>query len=168
MVGIDGKVERILEANAQLSRLFAVRQTLEPFRCDPSDEASIQEFGTYCSVRRTSHHYTLAGDNIPVGSLLHRLHYATEGVFLQLMNLLRYSAWLTRQDNQESITLSTLAAAFDKRLAKHIKKKSNPFLAAPNEAFIAAEAANDERPATGTFSHRKRRNPSAAEVLQAR
>lgn len=167
VVGIDGKVERILEANAQLSRLFAVRQTLEPFRCDPSDEASIQEFGQF--VQYAEQAITIP---LPVTisrlELLHRLHYATEGVVGNLMNLLRYSAWLTRQDNQESITLSTLAAAFDKRLAKHIKKKSNPFLAAPNEAFIAAEAANDERPATGTFSHRKRRNPSAAEVLQAR
>ena len=34
VVGIEGKVERILETNAQLSRLFAVRQTLQPFRFD--------------------------------------------------------------------------------------------------------------------------------------
>jgi len=31
VVGIDGKVERILDANAQLSRLFAVRQTWNHF-----------------------------------------------------------------------------------------------------------------------------------------
>jgi len=135
--------------------------------CDPSDGASIQEFGRFVQYGRTSHRYTLPV-TISRVELLHRLHYATEGVVGNLMNLLRYSAWLTRQDNQESITLSALATAFHKRLAKHIKKNSNPFLAAPNEAFIATETANDERPATDTFPHRKRRNPSAAEVLRAR
>ncbi len=167
VVGIEGKVERILEANAQLSRLFAVRQTLKPFRCDPSDETSIQEFGRF-----VQHAEQAIGVPLPVTisrlELLHRLHYATEGVVGNLMNLLRYATLLTRQYDQESITLSTLANAFDKRLAKHLKKKSNPFLVAPNERFITTEMPSIESQTTGSFSHRKRRNPSAAEVLQTR
>jgi hypothetical protein len=167
VVGIEGKVERILEANAQLSRLFAVRQTLEPFRCDPSDEASIQEFGRFVQ-------YAEQAISVPLPvtisrlELLLRLHYATEGVVGNLMNLLRYATLLTRQYDQESITLPTLATAFDKRLAKHLKKNSNPFLTAPNEGFTAPESTNDERSTTSAFSHRKRRNPSAAKTLQAR
>ena len=47
VVGIEGKVERILETNAQLSRLFAVRQRLAPFACDPQDEASLEEFARF-------------------------------------------------------------------------------------------------------------------------
>jgi hypothetical protein len=105
VVGIEGKVERILEANAQLSRLFAVRQTLQPFRCDPSDETSIHEFGRFVQYAEQ-----VIGMPLPVTlprlELLYRLHYATEGVVGNLMNLLRYAAWLTRQRNQEAITLT--------------------------------------------------------------
>jgi hypothetical protein len=166
VVGIEGKVERILETNAQLSRLFALRQTLEPFRCDPSDEASIQEFGRFVQYAEQA-----IGMPLPVTlsrvELLHRLYYATEGVVGNLMNLLRYTAWLTQQYGQEAITLSTLATAFDKRLAKHIKKKFNPFLAAPNETFVTAEIAKGKDPTPDTFSDRKRR-VSAAEVLKTR
>ena len=167
VVGIEGKVERILETNAQLSRLFAVRQTLEPFRCDPSDETSIQEFGRFVQYAEQA-----IGVPLPVTisrlELLHRMHYATEGVVGNLMNLLRYATLLTRQSDQKSITLSSLATAFDKRLAKHLKKKSNPFLTAPNEGFIAPETTSIESQTTGEFLYGKRRNPSAAKVLQAR
>jgi hypothetical protein len=161
VVGIEGKVERILETNSQLSRLFAVRQTLEPFRCDPSDENSLREFSRF--VQYTEQ---VIGMPLPVAlsrlELLYRLHYATEGVVGNLMNLLRYAAWLARQKNQAAITLPILATAFDKRLAKHIKKNANPFLTAPNEAFVAEPMANSEN------STKKQRLPSAAEVLQAR
>lgn len=165
VVGIEGKVERILETNAQLSRLFALRQTLEPFRCDPSDENSLQEFARFVQYAEQ-----VMGMPLPVTlprlELLYRLHYATEGVVGNLMNLLRYATWLTRQYNQEAITLPILAAAFDKRLAKHVKKKANPFLVAPNEAFVAETMSDVEKP-TGAFPDKKRRQPTAAEVLQA-
>jgi len=161
VVGIEGKVERILETNSQLSRLFAVRQTLEPFRCDPSDENSLREFSRF--VQYTEQ---VIGMPLPVAlsrlELLYRLHYVTEGVVGNLMNLLRYAAWLARQQNQAAITLPILATAFDKRLAKHIKKNANPFLTAPNEAFVAEPMANSEN------STKKQHLPSAAEVLQAR
>lgn len=162
VVGIEGKVERILEANAQLSRLFAVRQTLAPFRCDPLDDSSIQEFGLF-----VQHAEQAIGASLPVTiprlELLYRLYYATEGVVGNLMNLLRYTALLTRQRDQNIITLSDLADAFDKRLAKHVKKK-NPFLTDPNKAFIVKEVVTDGTLTTG----RKQRQPSASEVLKTR
>jgi hypothetical protein len=161
VVGIEGKVECILEANSQLSRLFAVRQILEPFRYDPCDETSVQEFARFVQYAEQ-----VIGMPLPVTlprlELLHRLHYATGGVVGNLMNLLRYAAWFTRQGNQEAVTLPILAKAFDKRLAKHLKKLINPFLVAPNEAFTAKTVDRDENPAC------KRRQPSATEVLQAR
>jgi hypothetical protein len=167
VVGIEGKVECILEANAQLSRLFALRQALEPFRYDPSDESSIQEFGRFVQYAEQA-----IGVPLPVAiprlELLHRLYNATDGVVGNLMNLLRYATLLTRQDDQEAITLSTLATAFNKRLAKHLKKKSNPFLITPNEDSIAAETTKAESSPTRVISQRKRRAPSAAEILQAR
>jgi hypothetical protein len=161
VVGIEGKVERILEANAQLSRLFAMRQTLEPFRCDPGDEASLQEFAHFVQYAEQVIGMPLPG-TLPRLELLHRLHYATEGVVGNLMNLLRYAAWLARQGHQETIILPSLATAFDKRLAKHLKKATNPFLSAPNEAFPVEPMDKDEN------LTRMRRQLSAAEVLQAR
>jgi len=135
VVGIDGKVERILEANAQLSRLFAVRQTLTPFRCDPTDAASVQEFARFVQYAEQAIAMPLP-TTLPRLELIQRLHEATQGVVGNLMNLLRYAAWLTQQQPQAAqsvsatptIALATLAAAYDKRLAKHLKRPANPFL----------------------------------------
>lgn len=160
VVGIEGKVERILETNAQLSRLFAVRQTLQPFRFDSSDEASIQEFARFVQYSEQVIDMPLP-TALPRLELLYRLHYATEGVVGNLMNLLRYAAWLTRQRNQEAMSLPTLATAFEKRLAKHVKKTTNPFLTAPNEVFVAEPMDSDVSPT------RMRRQPSAADILHS-
>jgi len=135
VVGIDGKVERILEANAQLSRLFAVRQTLAPFRCDPTDAASVQEFARFVQYAEQAIAMPLP-TTLPRLELIQRLHEATQGVVGNLMNLLRYAAWLTQQQPPaaqpgsptSTIALATLAAAYDKRLAKHLKRPANPFL----------------------------------------
>jgi hypothetical protein len=160
VVGIEGKVERILETNAQLSRLFAVRQTLQPFRFDPSDAASIQEFGRFVLYAEQVIAMPLP-TTLPRLELLHRLHYATGGVVGNLMNWLRYTAWLTRQRNQVAITWPTLADAFDKRLAKHVKKTANPFLSPQDEVFAAQPTESDENPT------RMWRQPSATEVLHS-
>ncbi len=148
VVGIEGKVERILETNAQLSRLFAVRQTLQPFRFDLSDEASIQEFARFVQYAEQVIAISLPMA-LPRLELLHRLYYATNGVVGNLMNLLRYAAWLTRQSNQNAMTLSTLANAFDKRLAKHVRKTANPFLTPQNEGFVAEPGNSEENSTRG-------------------
>jgi len=135
VVGIEGKVERILEANAQLSRLFAARQTLEPLRYEPSPEASLPEFARF--VQYAAEALTIGlPDTLPRDELMLRLHLATGGVVGNLMNLLRYAAWLTRQQQQDTIALPTLAAAFDKRLSKHLKHRPNPFLNTPGEPIV--------------------------------
>ena len=84
------------------------------------------------------------------------------------MNLLRYSAWLAQQQQQESITLPLLAAAFEKRLSKHIKGKANPFQATPNEFWVVPALANtgDHRPEAPSATKRQRKS-AASEVLKA-
>lgn len=47
VIGIEGKVELILKANAQLSRLFAVRETLTSFEWDLVNPDTIQEFADF-------------------------------------------------------------------------------------------------------------------------
>jgi len=160
VVGIEGKVERILEANAQLSRLFAARQTLTPLHYHQTDEASLQEFARF--VQYTEEALVIAlPDTLSRAELLRRLHVATRGVVGNLMNLLRYAAWLTRQQQQDTIALSTLAAAYDKRLSKHLKNQPNPFISAPGEPIASIPAPQ----ATAELPQRKRRN-SVAEVLK--
>jgi hypothetical protein len=166
VVGIDGKVERILDANAQLSRLFAVRQTLAPFDCDPTNEASMQEFARFISYAEKITTIPLA-TALPRLELLQRLHYATDGVMGNLMNLLRYSAWLAQQQHQGTITLPFLAAAFEKRLARHVKGKMNPFLSFPEASGKPANPVNsNELPAESAPAKKKRRKSVVTETLK--
>jgi hypothetical protein len=165
VVGIAGQVECILESNAQLSRLFAVRETLKPFRCDPADETSIQEFARFVHYAEQSIAAPLP-ETLPRLELLYRLHYATDGVVGNLMNLLRYAALLSRRRQKTEVDLEALAAAFDKRLAKHLKGRPNPFLPPAEEQFVAPAIGDINSP--GTVSSGRRSTPSVASVLQAR
>jgi hypothetical protein len=93
-----------------------------------------------------------------------------------LMNLLRYAALLARQRVQDGITLSTLAAAFDKRLAKHLKTCSNPFVTPSSEPFVAPSSGNGgaipaygvPKERDGSVNRRRRRKTSVSEVLTAK
>jgi hypothetical protein len=165
VVGITGKVECILETNAQLSRLFAVRETLAPFRYDPADEDSIQAFARFTQYAQEAIAMPLA-ETLPRLELLYRLHYATEGVVGNLMNLLRYAALIARQRQKNEVDLSILAAAFDKRLAKHLKGKVNPFEISERESFVAP-AIDDARANVNQPGRRRERKPSATSVLRA-
>lgn len=164
VVGIEGKVERILDANAQLSRLFAARQTLTPFRYDQADEASLQEFARFVHYAEQAMLIELP-ETLPRLELLHRLHLATHGIVGNLMSLLRYAAWLTRQQQQKQIALPTLAAAFDKRLSKHVKGQANPFIVSLTELRTLTTM---PPPETSKAASKRKRRASAAGVLQAR
>jgi hypothetical protein len=168
VVGIEGKVEQILEANSQLSRLFAVRETLTPFRYDPGAEHLILQFARFVQYTETAIETPLP-ETLPRLELLYRLHYATDGVVGNLMNLLRYAAMMARQQGKTTIDLPILAAAFDKRLARHLKGKVNPFAVPGHESFVAPSLSSaNQASTTQTVPHRrKKRKPSAASTLKA-
>jgi len=168
VVGIEGKVERILEANAQLSRLFAVREALQPFRYDPADETSIQEFARFVQYAEKAVETPLP-KTLPRLELLYRLHYATDGVVGHLMNLMRYAALIAQQQEKRVMELPILATAFDKRLAKHLRGKVNPFGTSGNEPFVAPPRppTNDTNGAPKTSRRKKQRGPSVADTLKA-
>jgi hypothetical protein len=76
-----------------------------------------------------------------------------------LMTLLRYAAWLTRQQPAVALaapklTLPILAAAYDKRLAKHVRRPVNPFLP-PDTATAAALGATASPPRARTHPARQ-------------
>jgi hypothetical protein len=155
VVGIAGKVECILDANAQLSRLFAVRETLAPL-VYAADDPNPKEFAHFVTYTEQAIQVPLPAA-LPRRELLHRLHYATGGVVGNLMNLLRYAALLACQQHKPAVDLPVLAQAFDKRLARHLKDKTNPFVTPAGECFIPPDV--DQVQVSG---------PSLAAVLQAR
>jgi hypothetical protein len=138
VVGIEGKVERILQANAQLSRLFAARETLTPFAWLPEQQNTIQGFHIFVSTIEKSVGRSLA-QTAPRTELLFRLYYSTNGVVGNVMNLLRYAVMLAEERSTPALDLDTLAIAFEKRMAKHLPGKQNPFLIPANERFLLPE-----------------------------
>lgn len=166
VVGVEGKVEQILRANEQLSRLFAVRERLEPFPWDPSDAATIQAFSTFMRYVETGVGLSLS-DELPRQDLLSRLHYTTEGVVGHVMNLIRCAALLAHQEKAETLKLSLLSKAFTKRLYQHMPQKVDPFILTDKEKFVPLPTpASDELNSTNNRSNRRsKKGPTASEVL---
>jgi energy-coupling factor transporter ATP-binding protein EcfA2 len=126
VVGIEGEVERILNANKQLSRLF-VREYMLPFRWQPDDPDSITDFARLISYVEMVLDVKLA-EVEPRPVLLYRIHLATGGVMSNIMNLFRQARRLQQRRGQEGEPLSSalLADAFSQRLQAHVGL-DNPF-----------------------------------------
>ncbi|MBN1220303.1 MAG: TniB family NTP-binding protein [Anaerolineae bacterium] len=170
VVGIEGKVELILKSNSQLSRLFAVREELQRFQWNPSTPETIQEFANF--VQATEE---VVGRKLPWRSdsdadLLYRLHYATDGVIANLMNLMRGTALLAQKQGRDKLDLDILAAVFEKRLAKHLYKKTNPFKKEWGERFTPPQELPTDQPnaTTKRGAKGKKKKPSVAETLSTR
>jgi hypothetical protein len=145
VVGVEGTVRRILDANAQLSRLFAIRETLYPFQWDARNPETIKEFLTFVAFAERLIGVRLT-EEIEREDLLYRIYYATDGVVGNVMNLLRYAVALAQQREEETLTLELLSQAFNMRLAEHVRKKS-PFLPSGDPAMlVAAQPSESESP----------------------
>ncbi|MBN1955261.1 MAG: TniB family NTP-binding protein [Anaerolineae bacterium] len=134
VVGVEGTVSRILDANAQLSRLFAIRETLQPFQWDSRNPETIKEFMTFVAFAERLIGLRLTAE-IAREDLLYRIYAATDGVVGNVMNLLRYAVALAQQRAEDILSLEVLTQAFDLRLAAHVRKKS-PFRPADNLASL--------------------------------
>ena len=123
VVGIEGKVENILRTNPQLSRLFPIRENIQPLEFNPSKENDFVQFVVHAeqviNFRLTK--------EIHRSELLYRLNYASDGVVGQLMNLLRYAAMLASNEGHDDLDLNTLHRAFERRIANVLSAKVNPF-----------------------------------------
>ena len=135
VVGIEGKVEVILQANPQLSRLFAARETLRPFAWDVTQPQTIQDFSRFVAYVEQIVGKPLAAEPRRV-EWLYRLHYATEGIVGNLMNVMRFAAALSELQDRAQLDLPLLALAFQQRLSKHLPGKVNPFTLPASESFI--------------------------------
>lgn len=161
VVGITGKNERILRANLQLSRLFAVRESLDAFIWNPNDEDSIRRFATLITYAERIIDFKLS-DELTQVEMLYRIHYATAGVMSHLMNLLHYAALLAKERDSATITVAMLYEAFNKRLSRHLYRKINPFDSKFGSQFIApgAPAINQENAVSRRSKRRKKDDDS--------
>lgn len=136
VVGIEGKVDLILCANSQLSRLFAIRRKLEPFKWDPKKPGTIQEFARFVEYAEQTISMRFSTE-LRRTELLYRMYYATDGIVNNIMNLIRYAEVFAEERGIKTVTLDLLALAFDERLAQHLPHKVNPFTAPTTDRFIA-------------------------------
>lgn len=174
VVGIQGQVERILTANSQLSRLFAVREVLHPFAWDTRKPSSIKEFALFIDYAEKAIQMPLSKDLRRV-ELLYRLYYVTGGIVANIMNLLRAAQFMALTRRSPSIELCDLSQAFQKHLAKNVGITTDPFEvkqakfippppqpkenAMPQEASAISETG--KKPRNG-----KKDKPSVAETLK--
>jgi energy-coupling factor transporter ATP-binding protein EcfA2 len=161
VVGIEGKVEVILDANPQLSRLFASRECLNPFAWEPARPESIQEFARFVEYAEKAVEKPLSRETTRT-EMLYRIHYATDGVVGNVMNLIRFAMMLAGQRGSSDIDLAMLSLAFQKRLAKHLKGKIDPFSAPADDRFTPPVSPPDkpEKP--------RGKGPTIRETLKAR
>ena len=126
VVGIEGEVERILNANKQLSRLF-VREYLLPFRWQPDEPESITDFARLMSYVQTVLEVKLTTAE-PWPVLLFRIHLATDGVMSNIMNLFRQAVRFQQRQGLvgQPLSLDVLADAYSQRLQPHVGV-DNPF-----------------------------------------
>lgn len=124
IVGQEGQVENILKRNAQLSRLFAARESLLPFSVN--DFAGRDDFAAFLMLALDS-----AGMDIEKtkhrNELIRRIHHATDGVPANTINLIQSAVYLAESQNESHLTLTILSDAFEMRLKKHTGHKENPF-----------------------------------------
>lgn len=128
MVCIEGTSDQILGDidNRQLSRLFAVRETLAPFSWDMRDPASIKDFDQFikraeCALDMPLHL------TIPRISFLYRVHQATKGVVAHIMNLFRSAQLMAIKGERKVVRLDDFAKAYTARLHHEVKLPQNPF-----------------------------------------
>jgi hypothetical protein len=171
VVGIKGKVKMILKANPELSRLFGPREVLEPFAWDEARPETAQDFARFVAYVEQAMEKRLSAE-ITRTEMLYRVHYASDGVVGNLMNLLRCATSLAEERGSEVIDLAILSLAFREELAEHLAHKVDPF-SQPTDSGFASPAPPQETPTRGAKRHKKRggnrkkRGPSLSNMLSA-
>ncbi|MCB0164814.1 MAG: TniB family NTP-binding protein, partial [Anaerolineae bacterium] len=170
VIGIDGKVEMILQSNDQLSRLFAVREKLSKFEWDASKPETIQSFAKFMVATEKVIGLRLPWCSNGDAELLFRLHYATDGVVANIMNLMRSARRAADTQGTEQLDLNILAAVYDKRLSKHVGRE-NPFHQPLDASFKVAQPkpkpnGRSNNGKGGKRGSGRKNDPSANDVLR--
>lgn len=134
VIGISGKAEIILKQNSQLSRLFAVREKIEPFELEESNISNFLEYSEI--VNNFENRFLPLSQNMDRFELLQALCYATQGTIGNLKNLLAGASFFSLEDGRPYISSLDLSNANEKRLLKHTKLPDNPFEKMSDEEYI--------------------------------
>ncbi len=138
VVGTEGAVEAVLDSNQQLSRLFAAREILPAFVWDDNDEESVRIFAALISKAEETLDMPIDDEQERV-ELLGRIYYVSNGVMGNVMNFLRLANLLALKAGKERIDQECMDEAFERRLKKHMKSKSNPFKHRLSKPFVPVE-----------------------------
>ncbi len=173
VVGVQGQVERILTANSQLSRLFAVREVLHPFAWYTRKPSSIKDFALFIDYAEKAIQMPLSKELRRV-ELLYRLYYVTGGIVANIMNLLRAAQFMALTRRSPSIELCDLSLAFQKHMAKHVGITTDPFVVKqakfippppqPKENVMPQEASAISE--TGKKSRKRKNKLNVSETLK--
>ncbi len=166
VVGIVGQVEIILRTNPQLSRLFPIREKIDPLVFELKPENEFVQFVVHAE-KALGMQLT---NKMPRAELLYRLHYASDGIIGHIMNLMRSAAMKARDEGHESIEEVDLCSAFERRIANVLWKKVNPFEETVGEEFSPPKKRESD---TRSGGQSRRRNPKGrripvSEVLRTR
>lgn len=140
VTGLEGSIDQILDSNPQLSRLFAIRETLRPFDWDTQGS----EFVKFIEYVEKALDKSIS-TKLSRTELVRRIYMATHGLVGNVMNLMRYASLMAH--DKDVLELPDLAWAFQTRLARQLKTKVNPFVETTIKAIECDQ--NDVRIKTG-------------------
>lgn len=117
--------EQILEANKQLKRRFASRESLVPFGWDTSSgQVEFRKFLKVLDGRLP----LLERSHLSDTEMAYRIYCATDGTVAYVMKLVRRATAIALEQGDERLTLEILARSYDERLAADDPERKNPFL----------------------------------------
>jgi energy-coupling factor transporter ATP-binding protein EcfA2 len=166
VVGIEGKVENILRTNQQLSRLFPIREKIDPLVFETTKENEFVQFVVHVEKAMGMQLTT----TIQRAELLRRMHYSTDGIIGHIMNLMRYATWIAQNEGHQVIEEIDLCRAFNRRISNVLWKKVNPFEESVGKVFSPPKHHASEGPSGDQYQRhaRKERKPPVSELLTAR
>jgi hypothetical protein len=165
VVGIEGKITRILEVNKQLSRLFATPEVLESFVWKSTEKEKSKEFAHFIKYAEEGIQMPLDGE-MERAELLTRIHWATGGIIGNIMNLMRFAALFAQKQGEETITINALKLSYENRLQQHMQLKENPFTLPKGRKPKSATLPDPPNSTNNRSKRRKKRGPSDSEVLK--
>ncbi len=172
LLGLNGgdyanHAEIIFDANPQLSRRFANRHTLEPFRFYNTEE--IIEFRKFLHIIDKSLPLECVSGLADV-DMATRFYYASDGVVAYIMKLIKSGTSIALQKNEDQLTLDILTKAFDSHVHSDKSWKINPFRCSLKEVEKALQTLEDDRKTARLGVNNRlryvKKDPKASEILR--
>lgn len=124
LIGMPNSAE-ILDANKQLRRRFAMRESLEPFKWDTSEhQREFRQFLQILDKRIPLMERSYLADEW----MAFRFYNASNGLVSSVMKIATRAIALALEESSEKLTLETLAQAYEDELRAANPKAVNPFL----------------------------------------